>query len=222
MTCTTDPLDTPLTLVIGDSAEYLFTLQELAAVEGDPAVPFDLTQAVDGTSSRRAIVRFAVKSDPDVQSNDDATVYKESYVADEVSLLAQSGLTLGQCLVQVDKVDTEGAFADDYFWDLECCRQDAERTGASQVGTITLVAGSKTVVGVGTAFLKAKLYDILQPLGTNLNNPAIITKILSDTQIEVAHSEWSNDAGASFEIRRSRTRTLMGGTYTLTNGVVAK
>lgn len=214
----TDDGELQITLVRGDSDDYVVTVT-------DDAVPtpnsINLSQAVDGTPSRNAIIRFAVKEFPDKQDNVDALVFKHSAYADQIPFLTQSGATLGKCRVLVDKPDTEPGDPDvDYRWDIEVTRQDALRTAASG-GTVALTAGSTTVVGTGTAFQNAKQGDVLQPLGTNLAVPAIIQEVVSATEVTVDHGNFQTEVGASFEIRRGKHKTAARGPFVLLSGVVA-
>lgn len=208
-----------LTLVRGDSDDFLVTVTDDAAT---PA-PIDLSKAVDGTVNRRAIVRFSVKTTPpDTVANTDAVIFKSSSWDDQIPFLVQTGATLGQCRVLIDKPDTETADpTGSYVWDLEVSRQDSLRTGA-YVGTYAVTPGSGVVVGSGTAFLKAKVGDIFQPLGPGNTRPVIIDKITDNTHMTVDYTTWSAESGQSFEVRRGKHRTAARGPFTLESGVVSQ
>lgn len=207
-----------LTLVKGDSDDLLVTVTD----DATPPVPIDLSKAVDGTASRRAILRFAVKSEPALQTNAEALVFKTSHRDDQVPFLAQSGGTLGQARVLVDKQDTEdGDPTASFSWDLEVSRQDALRSGAS-VGTVSFTAGSLVVAGTGTAFDKAQPGDILQPLGALNTLPVLINKVVSASSLEADFKDWQAEPNVTFEIRRGKHRTAVRGPFILEQGVVAK
>lgn len=208
--------DKKLSIVAGDSVDYVVTVQD----DARPPNKIDLSKAVDGAVSRPAIIRFAVKEDPSVDSNEDALVFKTSYVASEIAPLAQSGATLGQCNILIDKADTEDIEVGEYRWDIEVTRQDALRTSA---GTVTCATGSKSVTGVGTNFLLAKVGDVFQPLGVLNTKPAIITKIVSATVLEIETSALLvTEAAVAFEIRRGRHKTAQRGPFEVLEGVVDK
>jgi hypothetical protein len=205
-----------LTLVRGDSDDLLVTVVDEAGVA------INLGQAVDGTAARAAVLRLAVKSDPAEQTNAEALVLKRSYYADEIQFLTQSGATLGQARVLVDKPDTLGGDPSTaYQWDLEVTRQDVLRSGAS-AGTASFTAGSAVVVGAGTAFTRAKVGDVLQPLGVLNTAPCLIAEITSAGQIVADFADWQTEAGVAFEIRRGRHRTAVRGPFVLVQDVVAQ
>ena len=208
------PGETTVTMVRGDSADMVLTMTDVAGAA------VDLTKAVDGTVSRKAVVRLAVKSDPDRQENADAVLLKASHSSEQVAFLTQSGATLGQCRVLLDKADTESADpAASYRWDVEVSRQDYLRAGA-QAGTVALSAGSTAVVGSGTAFLTAKVGDVLQPVGGANMEPALITSITDDEHVTVDHEDWTPETTA-FEVRRGQHRTVLRGPFVIQSGVVA-
>ncbi len=207
-----------LELTQGDSEDYLITVKDDATPT--PAL-IDLSKAVDGTAARPAIVRFAVKAAPADESNAEATVFKTSYFTAQIVFLTQSGLTLGQCRALIDKPDTQGVEAGDYRWDVEITRQDVLRAGASG-GTVSVGSGSVVVAGSGTAFTKAKVGDVLQPLGGLNLAPVKITKVTSNTSLEVEAAIFQTEAGISFEIRRGKHKTAGRGPFTLLQSVVAE
>ena len=73
---TTNVLDQPLELVKGDSDEYLVTVTEPNDVDPTVRDPINLTEAVDGTPARHAILRFAAMLKGRDLDNDEALVYK--------------------------------------------------------------------------------------------------------------------------------------------------
>lgn len=220
--------DVTLSLILGDSEDFLVTVTDDATPTPNK---IDLSKAVDGTVARPAIVRFAVKEDPADETNAEALVFKTSYYDDEIQFLAQAGATLGQCRLLLDKPDTEGADpsanADGtatsvaYRWDLEVTRQDVLRSGASG-GTVALVAGSIVVTGTGTTLQKAKVGDVLQPLGVLNTKPVKITKVVSATSIEVEAAIFQNESGIAFEVRRGKHKTAAKGPFSLIQGTVAE
>jgi len=217
--------DVEFCLVKEDSADILVTVRIPSVA--DPAVLelVNLDVAVDGTVARPCILRFAVKTkdSPDV-ANDAGLLFKSSHFPDQIDILAQSGATLGQARVLVDKPDTTAGDADEsYCHDLEVTQQDALRTGA-QTGTIEVQASpdGATVLGVGTAFLKAKVGDTLQVLdGNNNATPALIESIASDVSMVVSLDTWVTPAaGLTFEIRRGKHTTAARGAFVLETGQV--
>jgi hypothetical protein len=216
---TTSSGELQLSLIRGDSDDFLVTVTDDATPTPNP---IDLSKAVDGTANRRAVVRFAVKTDPDAQTNAEATVFKASHYDDQLPFLAQSGATMGQCRVLVDKGDTEAADPSaTYRWDIEVSRQDSLRTGAS-VGTFAVTAGSKTITGTGTAFTKAKVGDIFQPLGVLNTRPVIVDAVVSATQLTVDYDGWTTESGVAFEVRRGKHKTAARGPFVVESGVVAQ
>lgn len=207
-----------LIMLRGDSEELLVTVTD----DADPAVAIDLSKAVDGTASRPAVVRFAVKENPDEDGNDEAVVYKTSYHTDEIPFLAQTGASLGQCRVLIDKPDTEQADVDTkYRWDLEVTRQDALRSGAS-VGTVEVFAATASLVGSSTQFQLAKVGDVIQLLGLLNTKPCIIEEILNFSEIVVSGFEiFQTESSVTFEIRRGQSKTVARGPFTLLSDVVS-
>lgn len=213
-------LSQSLSLIKGDSDEYLVTITEGV---GSGATPVNLDQAVDGTDNRKAILRFSVKLTPSREENEDALIYKESYYPDQIKVLDQTlTSTRGKVEILIDKPDTlEGRISDSYSWDLEVSLQDVERSNVSGVGTATAELGSNIIVGSSTQFSQAKLFDIINLLDVdNLNKPALITRIISDTELEVSRNDWVDVSGGSFEVRRGRHRTAAAGSFALKQDVV--
>lgn len=206
-----------LELTLGDSDDILITVED----DASPPRRIDLSQAVDGTADRPAIIRVAVKKDPARDLNSEAVLFKTSYAVDEIEILPQAlDATKGQCRVRIDKPDTEDEDAGDYSWDVEVTRQDIQRTGA-QVGTLTLTEGSKTITGVGTAFTKAKVGDVIHPTsGAADGRPVVISKIVSDTQAESEYAWPTGESDVTFELRRGKSKTAASGTFTLVQDVV--
>lgn len=201
--------DTTITMVQGDSEELLLTMTD----DADTPANLNLSVAVDGTASRPAVVRFAVKKDPAADANEDALIFKTSYDDEEIdTALAQPH----QATLYIDSPDTAGIEAGTYRWDLEVTRQDFVRTSA---GTISVSAGSTTVTGSGTSFLRANVGDVLQPLGTN-TKPVIVTAIASDTSLTVESPVFQTEAGLAFELRRGYHRTSARGPFVIVEGVV--
>lgn len=199
-----------LSMVRGDAEDLIFTVTD----DADPPAVVNLGAAVDATPSRPAVIRFAVKKDPEIDENDDALAYKTSADSAEIAIATQSGGTIGQCTVLLDNADTRDAEAGNvYRWDLEVSRQDALRAGAS-VGTAATAANG-TVTGTGTAFTKAKKGDIFHPTsGSNSGKPGRISKITSDTSM-VVEFPFAVGSGATFEIRRALTKTVARGPFEL-------
>jgi hypothetical protein len=208
--------DTDLELVVGDSEDFLLTLRD----END--VLIDLSKAVDGTANRPAIIRFAVKDNAD-DDNSLARVYKTSFDTEEIQVLTQSGATLAMARILVDKPDTEDIEPSSKRWDCEVTRQDFIRPLAS-VGTVSLTAGSNAVVGAGTDFTKAKVGDVLMPTSGTNTKPALISKIISATSLEVEDGIvfTATEPGITFEIRRGKSRTAARGNMAMSAGIVRK
>ena len=216
---TNDDGEMEITLVRGDTDDFLVTVTDDATPTPNK---INLSQAVDGTASRNAVVRFAVKSKPEDQDNTEALCFKHSAFDDEIPFLVQAGATLGQCRVLLDKPDTEEGDPDlEYRWDIEVTRQDILRTAASG-GTVSMVAGSAVITGVGTAFQNAKVGDVFQPLGVlNAGKPAIVQSVASATSMTVDHSNFQTEPGVTFEVRRGKHKTAARGPFVLQSGVVA-
>lgn len=212
------PAIVDLSIVRGDSFDITITVTDDAVPTQNP---INLSQATDGTVGRPAVIRFAVKRDPSRDANSESAILKKSYRDDEVEILPQGVLaTKGQCKVKGDKPDTTDNDAGEYLWDTEVTLQDAQRTGASG-GTVALVADSVAVVGTGTAFLKAKVGDVIQVLsGANAGRPSLITAIASNGAMTTERAWESSDASATFEIRRGKSKTVVRGTFTLVQDVV--
>lgn len=212
------PANVDISLVRGDSDDILVTITD--DVSPTPNL-IDLSVATDGTVGRPAIIRFAVKKDPTKEVNAKAAVIKLSYDPSQIEVLPQGVLaTRGQCKVKLDKPDTADNKAGDYSWDLEVTRQDAQRPGAS-VGTLACVAGAKAVIGTGTALLKAKVGDVVQlTSGPNAGRVSLIEAIVSDTAFTCERAWEDDDAAATFEIRRGKSKTAVRGKFTLVQDVV--
>jgi len=214
-----------LCLTRGDSDDILVTVKEPDPLSPDPLnpdkIPVDLSVAVDGTLLRPVIMRFAVKEDP-LDTNEQAIIFKDSSNGtDEIEPFPQTGLTLGQARVIIDKYDTEEDEAGDYPYDFEVSQQDFLRNGA-QVGTLAITAGSNAIVGTGTLFTLAKRGDILQLLGTN-NKPVMIDKIIDDLNIVVSTKVLVTEpALATFEIRRGKHFTAAKGCFKIPDGQVGQ
>lgn len=206
--------DTDLELVIGDSEDFLLTLED----ENEDLI--DLSKAVDGTANRPAIIRFAVKDNAE-DGNDQALIYKTSFDASDVQILTQAGATFAMARILVDKPDTEGHEPATKRWDCEVTRQDFIRTLAS-AGTVSLTADGTVVDGSGTNFLKAKAGDVLMPTSGANTKPALITRIISATQLEVENGAvfTATDPTVTFEIRRGKSRTAARGNMTMKPGIV--
>jgi hypothetical protein len=235
MATTVDVLDQTLELVKGDSDEYLVNVTEPDAVDPTICPPINLTEAVDGTADRYAILRFAAKRIGSDDENADALVYKTFQAgSSDIRYLTQDTAppagTLGQAEVLVDVADTidsdepvleRGDTTPNHDWDLEVSRQDEERAGASGVGTVDVINGSPAVAGTGTAFLQAKVGDIINLLdASNLAKPALITAITDDLTLETDRTLWTTVSGTTFELRRTRRRTAAAGDFFFRRGRV--
>lgn len=212
------PAIVDIEMIRGDSDDILVTITDDASPTPNT---IDLSVATDGTVNRPAVVRFAVKKDPTKEANAKAAVFKVSYDASQIEVLAQAvPATRGQCKVKIDKPDTADNKAGDYSWDLEVTRQDALRTGAS-VGTLACVAGSKVVIGTATALRAAKVGDVVQiTSGPNSGRVSIIEAIASDTLFTCERAWEDADASATFEVRRGKSKTAVRGKFTLVQDVV--
>jgi hypothetical protein len=200
----------------GDSDDLLFTVMDDAA---SPAA-VDLSKATDGTASRRAILKFVVKTVPVNQASPEELFLRTSYADSEIMFATQSGATLGQATVMLDKPDIETADVDvSYAWGLDVIRQDALRAGAS-AGTVSYVNGSATVLGSGTAFGNAKAGDVLQPLGVFNGRPVIILEVVSDTELLMDFDTWTTEPGVAFEIRRGKHRLAVRGPFDVQPGLI--
>lgn len=214
----TAPAVVDITLRRGDSDDILVTITDDAAPTPNT---IDLSVATDGTVGRPAIVRFAVKRDPSKETNLKAALFKTSYVAADIEILAQGvPATRGQCRIKIDKPDTSDEKAGEYQHDIEVTRQDVLRTG-SYVGTAALTTVDGNIVGTATAFLKAKVGDVVQiTSGPNLGRVSLITAIVSDTAMTTERVWEDADAAATFEIRRGKSKTAAYGKFTLAQDVV--
>lgn len=205
-------------MVLGDSEDFLVTVTDDVTPTPNK---INLSQAVDNTPDRPAILRWAAKRTPADDTNAEAIAFKSSYNGDEIIPLTQTGATLGQARLLIDKPDTDSEAAGSYRWDLEITRQDVLRA-ASGVGTIAVLSGSKVVTGTATTFLKAKVGDVLQPLGGLNVAPVKIAKVVSNTSLEVEEAIFLTESPVpSFEIRRGKHKTARKGPFVLEQGVVA-
>lgn len=207
--------ETLLSLVGGDSEDILITVTNDATPT--PAL-IDLSAAVDATAGRKAIARFAVKRMPAFEGNDEALVFKRSYNPGEILFLAQSGGTLGQLKIYVDKPDTDVVSAGTFRWDLEITRQDFLRTAA---GTIDVEVDSDIVTGHGTSFSLAKVGDVLQPLGSSNTQPVKVLEVVSNTSLRVEHAGFTTESGIAFELRRGKSKTVARGPFQVAQSVVS-
>lgn len=206
-----------LTMTIGDSEDFIVTVTD------DATTPnlIDLSKAVDGTAARPAILRWAAKRTPADDANKDAIAFKTSYFEDQIQVLAQTGPTLGQSRLLLDKPDTEDEEVGTFRWDLEVTRQDVVRPGSGS-GTIAVVSGSVAVTGTATTFRKWKVGDVLQPLGGLNVAPVKITKIISDTSLEVEAAIFATEPVVpSYEVRRGKHKTARKGPFVLEQEVVS-
>jgi hypothetical protein len=211
------PAEVDISLVRGDSDDILVTVKDTAQPTQNL---INLGTATDGTPSRPAVLRYAAKAAPSKDKNAAAAIFKASYRTDEIEVLPQTGLTVGQCVVKIDKPDTSDNKAGVYAHDFEVVRQDVPRPGAG-VGTAAIVASAVGVTGTGTAFTKAKAGDVLHPTsGPNLGAPRLISKVVSATALEVEVAWETSDAAATFEIRRGKAKTAFTGKLTLVQDVV--
>jgi hypothetical protein len=232
---TVDVFDQLLELVKGDSDEFLVTVTEPDLTDPDvvplPRLPINLHESVDGTADRHIILRYASKRTPGVDDNVDALLFKDAQRgSSDIRYLAQAGDTLGQAEVLIDTADTldtdESTVARDedpeHAWDLEANIQDEERAGVSQIGDVTVVNGTNTVVGAATKFLLSKVGDILNltdGTGANELKPALITKIIDDLNMEVGRTIWIDANNVTFEVRRNRRKTVASGDFRFITGV---
>jgi hypothetical protein len=182
-------------------------------------VPINLNNAVDGTVNRPAIIRFAVKKDPPSETNQEAVIFKSTYFTNQIEILPQSGATLGQCRCLIDKIDSQDIDAGAYRWDLEVTRQDFVRT---QSGQVSVVAGSKVVTGTSTSFLSAKVGDVLHLISLSNPLPVKISKIISNTQLEIEAALFQTQNNVTFEIRRGKHKTPTRGPFTIVQSVVSE
>lgn len=235
MTTTADIPTKDFSYTKGDSDEILVSVTEPDpnSTTTPPArIPVRLDQAVDGTADRRVVMRFAAKEDAD-DTNAAAAIYKDDSDPEDIVFLDQTtGApptgSEGQAVIYIDKQDTEDNDAGPvgepiaYPYDVEVTRQDFIRAGA-QTGTISLVAGENTVMGVATTFSQARVGDVLQPLGgINDNRPAVIQEVIDDLNVRVSHSNWVNEPSIAFEIRRGRSFTAARGNICLEQGQVSE
>lgn len=215
---TTDYYDQPQELIKGDSDEWLLTVTEPNDVDPTQRDPVRLDQAVDGTADRYAILRAAGKRKGSDDTNAEALFFKDSQRgASDIAINGDQVTNPGNAEILIDTVDTSETEeptidrGDDaiHDYDVEVNRQDVERAGASNVGTISVTNGSNTVTGAGSTFTNAKPGDIIQitDAGDNLTRPALILSITDDTTLVVDRTIWTDEAGAAYEIRRNRRRT---------------
>lgn len=215
--------DQSLTLVKGDSKELLIVVTEADTASTDtplPRLPINLWEAVDGTVDRHAIIRFAAKRKESDGDNDDALLFKDSQKGPSDINILNQGTNESQAELLQDVADTNTSEepvidrGDDalHSYDVEVNRQDVERAGASGVGTVSVTNGSNIVTGTGSLFSNAKCEDILNLLDAgNLHRPTLITKVVSDTEIEVGRTIWTDALTSTYEVRRNRRRTAASG-----------
>lgn len=203
--------DTPteeksLSMVIGDCNDKLITVT-------DDVTPtpnrIDLSKAVDGTTNRPAIVRFSILD----------LFTKTSCFSDQIAVLPQSGATVGQANLIVDKPDTEGVTPATRRWDLEITQQDFVRPSGT-AGTISVTSNSVAVVGVGTDFTKSKVGDVLQPFGAGNVKPVKIATITDATHLTVESAIFTTEPTITYSIRRGKSRTPIRGPIFMKQGAV--
>jgi len=213
------PAQVDITLVRGDSDDIIVTVKDTAQPTQNL---INLGIATDATPSRPAVLRYSAKEKPDRTSNARAAVFKTSYRSDEIEMLPQSGLTVGQSIIKIDKPDTSDNKAGTYAHDFEVVRQDVQRPGTGAgLGTVAVVVLSNVITGTATFFTKAKPGDVLQIIsGSNNGIAVVLTKITSDTVAESEHIWLTTQSGASFDLRRGKAKTAFIGSLILTQDVV--
>ena len=225
VTASETPAEQPLSIRAGDAADVLLTVEEPdpastpAAPQPDLAV--DLSQAVDGTPGRPAVIRAGAKDKPARQANAQGLFFDTSYRPPEgIEILDQTVLK-GRALWRLDVPDTDyPKKAGDYEYDVVVTRQDFLRPGAS-AGTVAVLADDVTVVGALTAFTKAKRGDVIQlTTGPNVGLPRIIASVADSGTLTVEDGWPQPDTGALFEIRRGRSETRAFGPFTIDQDVV--
>lgn len=203
---------TALEFIAGDTEDVLIVV-EIPDPASTPAAPLpdlpvNLSEAVDETPGRPAVIRAAVKDKPKVQTNAQAIIFADSYEPPAGIEILDQGVLEGRALWRLEVPDTDyPRKAKTYCLDIVVARQDIQRPGAA-AGTIANLANSKTVAGTGTAFTKAKRGDIIQPTtGVNVGKPRIIEAIGDDLSLTLEEGWPQGDSGALFEIRRPLATT---------------
>ena len=127
----------------------------------------------------------------------------------------------GEYTVKINKVDTEGTAPGVKRYDIELIRQDGLLAGTT--GTLTLTAGSATVVGVGTNFstIGVRNGDIIIPAGATSPNqvPIRVLSVTSDLALETDYTEWDTEAGVSYTVERGFSTTINLGDFELTREI---
>jgi len=167
------------------------------------ASPVNLSEAVDGTPDRPAVIIF------EWRKGNSRIFKKVNYDSEEIQVLDQ-GTNPGQFLLRTDEPDTDQALVaitigePVYLYELAISRQDIARSGA-QAGTVDVTAGSNDLVGVGTVFSEARPGDIIHLTSGGASGQfSRIIEVTDDTNLVVDRTNWITTAGASFEIRRGK------------------
>lgn len=192
-----------ITLIRGDSKILPLQLLDEA---GDPVV-------LTGPHVLKATFKEDIE-DP----NEAAIILKRNYDASEIETTDPA---LGRIVLKLRKADTYNKDLGCYPWDLELTRAGDDITGGD-VGTVTVVNGSGTLTGIGTAFTKFHIGDMLQLISGDAanNKPITVTKIVSATSIQTDYTGWTGAAGLVIDgAWEGDVKTPAGGKLTLTADV---
>ena len=196
----------------GDSFNIGLQLQN----DSDPPSAVDL-----GVS----VVRFAAKqgygltnSKGVLVGNSGALILKRSYDPREIEIPLGTG---GQAVIKIKKRDTLDHPLVPFVWDLEVTKAIEE---VPSTGTVTVTAGSDTIMGTGASFGDLDLGDIIEVQGKRV----LILDRIDDQNIQVDYSDWTsetiNAAGPDcidgYCTYVGRTRTVAFGPWTAVGDVI--
>jgi len=200
--------------------------QEIRFYRGDA---FDIpvqVQADDGcipsnVSLEQSLLKFAAKlgvghalGDP-LRSieNEGAQVLKTSYVEAEIEFTERSN---GRAIIHIRKADTiEHPLGDGYIWDLEVVK--AVEHFDNPQGTVTVQAGSKVIMGLGTDFPEALgMGDIIHVQGRFVQ----VVKRDSESVLTTDFDGWTSEGGLTYNLYRGQSRTIAAGPWRCIGDVV--
>lgn len=199
--------------------------QEIRFYRGDA---FDIPVQVqnDGgcypskVSLEQSLMKFAAKlgvghalGDP-LRSieNEGAQVLKTTYDGG----IELTETTNGRALIHIRKADTiEHPLGDGYLWDLEVIKAVEHFEGT--VGTVTVQAGSRVIMGLGTNFPESLgLGDIIHVQGRFVQ----VVKRDSESVLTTDFTGWTNEGTLDYNLYRGQSRTIAAGPWRCIGDVV--
>lgn len=193
--------DLDVEMKLGDSK----TLQLQLVNDATPPAPINLT-------SVGIVIKFSIKEYAE-DTNAEALVHKRSYDATEAAVVTAASGIIAIYLRKEDSIDDE---AGSFPWDVEVTRKGAT-VPAATVGNVSVVAGTVAIIGVGTAFTKLHVGDLIQLDSLLPENAKLVTvdEVVSDTEIRTDYDAWVTEAGIAIAgAWAGDVKTPVGGTWT--------